>query len=163
MKRFITGIQKHLGITRSEAIAVTFIAAVLSIGSVGSRLWPTSSTHEHVTAERISQMLDSLESDRLKSEGGSTVPPEDVPEPNRHHGGESGSLSRPITTLSKVVNLNSASISELESLPGIGPAMARRIIEARVRRPFTCAEDLLNVKGIGEKKLAKLLPYVKVP
>ncbi|MBK7032314.1 MAG: helix-hairpin-helix domain-containing protein [Ignavibacteria bacterium] len=163
MKRFITVIQKHLGITRSEAVAITFIASVLSIGSIGSRLWPTTSTHEHVTAERISQMLDSLESDRLNPEGGSPIPSETRAEPGRSQSTDSGSAPRPSPKTPRVVNLNSATTSDLESLPGIGPAMAQRIIEARTRRPFTCAEDLLNVKGIGEKKLAKLLPYVKVP
>ncbi len=62
----------------------------------------------------------------------------------------------------KVVNVNLASASELEALPGIGPVIARRIVEyRRSHGPFRRPEDLLNVKGIGPKKLARIKPYIR--
>ena len=60
------------------------------------------------------------------------------------------------------VRINSASASELQQLPGIGPALAQRIVETRNRGRFTSTEDLLRVPGIGKAKLAKLRDYVEV-
>lgn len=60
------------------------------------------------------------------------------------------------------VRINSASASELQQLPGIGPALAQRIVETRSRGRFTSADDLLRVPGIGKAKLAKLRDYVEV-
>lgn len=60
------------------------------------------------------------------------------------------------------VRINSASASELQQLPGIGPALAQRIVETRNSGRFTSAEDLLRVPGIGKAKLAKLGNYVEV-
>lgn len=60
------------------------------------------------------------------------------------------------------VRINSASVSELQQLPGIGPALAQRIIETRSGGRFNSAEDLLRVPGIGKAKLAKLRNYVEV-
>ncbi|MCS7192161.1 MAG: ComEA family DNA-binding protein [Armatimonadetes bacterium] len=65
-------------------------------------------------------------------------------------------------TLKKIVNLNSATETELVELPGIGPALAKRIIEHRQKiGGFKSVEQLLEVRGIGEKKLEQIRPYVR--
>ena len=57
-----------------------------------------------------------------------------------------------------IIDINRASQEELESLPGIGQVIARRIIEGR---PYRTVDDLRRVKGIGEKRLAEIRPYVR--
>ena len=59
------------------------------------------------------------------------------------------------------VNLNRASVAELETLPGIGPALALRIVQYRAEHgQFRSLDDLDAVKGLGQNKLEKLKPYV---
>lgn len=54
------------------------------------------------------------------------------------------------------VDPRTADTHALESLPGVGPALARRIVEARGTHPFTRPEDLLRVRGIGPRTLARM-------
>jgi competence ComEA-like helix-hairpin-helix protein len=59
------------------------------------------------------------------------------------------------------VDLNAAGLKELEELPGIGPVMAQRIIDTRQKSGrFRRVEDLLAIRGISQKKLEALRPYV---
>jgi competence protein ComEA len=71
--------------------------------------------------------------------------------------------SEPKTTAkaSVLVSLNKATAVELESLPGIGPTTSARILEYRsAQGKFHAISELLEIKGIGEKKLAQLRPHL---
>jgi len=61
------------------------------------------------------------------------------------------------------VDINKASVEQLTELPGVGTTLAARIVEYREQQgPFSSAEELMNVKGIGEKSFEKLRPQVTV-
>ncbi|TVR03675.1 MAG: helix-hairpin-helix domain-containing protein [Deltaproteobacteria bacterium] len=60
---------------------------------------------------------------------------------------------------SRPVDLNVASSRQLQRLPGVGPAIAQRIVEGR---PYAREEDLLRVRGIGPATLERLRPWVVV-
>jgi competence protein ComEA len=62
---------------------------------------------------------------------------------------------------SGVVNVNTASAEQLALLPGVGPAVAGRIVEHRQKNgEFKQVEDLMLVKGIGEKSFERMKPYL---
>lgn len=83
---------------------------------------------------------------------GETPPPE-----------ASGASAGPGGAAGGKVNINAASAAQLEDLPGIGPALAERIVEYRTQHgPFRTIRDLMKVTGIGEKKFAALEDYVTV-
>jgi competence ComEA-like helix-hairpin-helix protein len=75
-----------------------------------------------------------------------------------------GCLPRcPAAPLPSLVNLNSATVSELDGLPGIGPARAAAILQEReARGPFTSIEELSRVPGLGPSAIARLRDRVVV-
>ena len=79
------------------------------------------------------------------------------------NGSSRSSAAKASATPSSPVNINTATQAQIEALPGIGPKVAQRIIEYRQKNgQFKKVEDLMNVKGIGEKSFLKLKPYLTV-
>ncbi|NUM55279.1 MAG: helix-hairpin-helix domain-containing protein [Candidatus Hydrogenedentes bacterium] len=66
------------------------------------------------------------------------------------------------TAGSELIDVNSASAEELETLPGVGPKLADAIIQYRKKQPFQTVDDLNNVPGIGDKRLADMRALVRV-
>jgi competence protein ComEA len=60
------------------------------------------------------------------------------------------------------VNVNTASVEQLATLPGVGPKLAARIVEYRQKTPFKALPEVMNVKGIGEKNFEKLQPFLSL-
>jgi len=64
---------------------------------------------------------------------------------------------------SKPIDINSASLSELQTLPGIGPVLAQRILDYREENGYYASvADLVNVNGIGVKRLEGILDFITV-
>jgi competence protein ComEA len=62
----------------------------------------------------------------------------------------------------ELININTATLSELVTLPGIGPSLAQKIVEYREQNGlYNSADDLLHVSGIGTAKLEQLLPLIR--
>jgi competence protein ComEA len=66
-------------------------------------------------------------------------------------------------TAAAPVNLNTATVEQLATIPGVGPKMAERIIDYRQKNGgFKKVEDLMNVSGVGEKSFLKMKPLITI-
>lgn len=88
-----------------------------------------------------------------------------------HEGEEASAATNPqgsatassAESASDLININTATIEELDALPGVGPATAQAIVDEReANGSFTSPEDIMRVSGIGEKKYEKLADYICV-
>lgn len=152
--RWLEHAREHLNVTALEARALLIVSTVLTLGTAIQYISRTDGLHDHATAVRIAQILDSLQNvDTAVT----------VDAPAQESQAQLLDMPSSRSPARRSINLNSASEVELDALPGIGPSTARAITEARARNRFTSVDDLLDVKGIGEKKLERIRPYVVVP
>jgi competence protein ComEA len=78
--------------------------------------------------------------------------------------GPDGAIGGPAASGDGKIAINRATAAELDALPGVGPVLAERIVAHREQHgPFATVEDLLQVSGIGEAKLASIRDLVSVP
>jgi competence protein ComEA len=76
--------------------------------------------------------------------------------------GATTSAARP-TAPNTPVNLNTATLDQLDTLPGVGPVLAQRILDFRTQNgPFTTVDQLQEVPGVGPKKFDSLKPHVSI-
>lgn len=76
---------------------------------------------------------------------------------------ENNTLNEPESNNDNKININTADLSELDSLPGFGQVTAQKIIEYRQEHTkFNSIEELMNIKGIGEKKFNNVKDYIYV-
>ena len=96
---------------------------------------------------------------------GEPIVPNTLPNtlPNAVSGAGAPPSALPSTGVTALVDINQATVADLDRLPGIGPSTARAIVDHRTRNgPFASVDDLLAVRGIGPAKLAELRALVRV-
>lgn len=71
-------------------------------------------------------------------------------------------ISVSVAQESTKLDINKASVEELQSIKGVGPVLAANIVEYRKNNAFKNIEEIKNVKGIGEKVFEKIKNYIKV-
>lgn len=105
---------------------------------------------------------------KIKDEGHYIIPKvgeetKDTVTNDNEYRNENNTLNEPESNNDNKININTADLSELDSLPGFGQVTAQKIIEYRQEHTkFNSIEELMNIKGIGEKKFNNVKDYIYV-
>lgn len=150
-----------------EECLIALLLLLLVSGGV-YLLWPEPDMPVRIVANSEKQAENSISENSISentisSEASSSQDIESMPQietPSRAKKAKKYTRTKKVL---KVVWINRAPASELVHLPGIGPAMAQRIITYRKQfGPFKTVDDLDKVSGIGPKKLAAMRPFIKI-
>lgn len=176
MRRYLFFLAERLEISKSERIAVIVLLIITVLLSANYYLTEPAFNADPVYYAELEQMfrLKSAEREAERDAIFARYTPETetelILEPmpvtqfvyGRGGQDEAEGAGSPVTpTDPEKVNINTATAEELTRLPGIGPAYAERIVAWREENGrFTRIEQLLEIRGIGEKRLENLKPYI---
>ncbi|MEX0994299.1 MAG: ComEA family DNA-binding protein [Balneolaceae bacterium] len=172
MKRKLYFFLERLQISKQERMAIGFLA----VGVVGISMMnvmieqkPVYDPEYYAELEQMfeerSRVLEEEREEILARYDGRPVeirseissPDSDTLHPNSS---DSLSLNREKSN-GRLININTAGRESLQELPGIGPAYAERILDWRNKNgPFTSVGQLLEIRGIGEKRLERITPLI---
>jgi len=159
--------------TRQQLTLLLLLVAAAGVG--------LAVVHWRAAHPELAERFEQLERELAAIEGPNapgTAPPADMsssrarggePAAGRSSGGERASREpqapkrQPAEEPSAPLDLNHATLADLTRLPGVGPVLARRILDTRATLDrFGAVEDLVRVRGVGRAKLERLRPFVSV-
>ncbi len=153
MWKRIISFAHRLGFTHNEAAVIVFLSVIIVAGSILSELRSRNSSprRDVRTAYETTDSVFARRAALAEDAGTDAAAPEVNATPDD------------LTAQTVLVNLNTASEQELTTLPGIGPVTAKRIIRYREDHgPFRKADQLMQVKSIGEKKFEHIRQFITV-
>jgi competence ComEA-like helix-hairpin-helix protein len=165
MKRWTSFVNKT-GVTKSELVLVLILLSGLLIGLIYRGFKP-SENFEEVNYIEIYALLDSIAeaektsytaTDFKQNKIEALAKADTVIEKKSLYPGK----KKVLPSTGELINLNTAMISDLTKLPGIGEKTAKKIIEYRKSSKFTSIDDILDVKGIGQKKFDKMKKFLTI-
>lgn len=129
-------------------------------GSVGKALALLDSAgypgDDAALPEGVARELEKLRAEESSAKEQNKQQQADSEQPGTEHG--FGTKALPTQPL----DLNNASLQQLQKLPGVGQSTAEKIVAYRMLHPFTRIEDVMEVKGIGQAKFLKMKPFIVV-
>jgi comEA protein len=172
MRRKLFFFLEKLQVTRRERIAIGILVVVLTVLGFLNVYIEQKAHYDEAYYEELEQIFGertrqhNLERDEIMARYQPELPPaEEIitqqvqPEANDTIPGENSTQVQNETE--NLVNINQADTAELQTLPGIGPAYAERIIAWRAENgEFKTAEQLLEIRGIGQRRLESIRPLI---
>lgn len=172
MKRKLFFLLEKLEIKRSERITISLLLALLVVISSISLILEPYANYEEQEYRQLEKVFEeknrSIEKERglilARYDPEQTSPQKkQVSEEVKGDTVDTDSTDQPSQygAAADLIDINNATLEQLQELPGIGPTYAQRILDwIEENGPFTSKNQLLEIKGIGDKRLAKIKPLI---